>query len=195
MLISKPFACTDGGRVDAGIRDKNDCAVRAYALYEGISYEQAHTRFRDSGRRNGKGTSFSIIEQHLGKPVVHWKERKSAITLKRLLQQYPTGKVYAIKRGHAFTIIDGVVHDTFYAGDRSRVIQYWVKDQKPVVSKQESSDESRLQEMPLKERVRIVYTILMREGKSVAEIVNGIAFQLDITKANARYYVTRVFNK
>jgi hypothetical protein len=181
------FVKTDGGLGQTDINDTADCAVRAYALYHDVPYAEAHALFKKSGRKNGQGTSFHIIEKLMGKPNLHFIEGKR-ITVKNLIAQNPKSTIYAIKRGHAFTIKSGVIHDTWQPGARCQVFQYWVKPEakveKPVVVVGS-----------VRERAFAIYSILKGEKKSTAEIINSISYQLEITNANARYYVSRVFEK
>jgi hypothetical protein len=177
------YVQTDGGRVEAGIKDTADCAVRAYALFKGVPYADAWKKFNKLGRKTGKGTPVPIIEKAMGAPDLSWKDRKR-YTLNELLSMHPTGRVYAIKRAHAFCIIDGVLHDTWKVGLKSRVYQYWV-DEQPV-------DMPVQTKAPLKEQAWGIWAEYNRV-LTQAELISLMAEKLKITKANARYYVTRVF--
>ncbi len=200
------FKYTDGGRVEAGITDKNDCAVRAYSIFKQIPYSEAHAIFAEQGRKVGKGTSNNTISHILQKDG--FVARTNRMTLSQLRQVYRHYRVYALKRGHAFAMIGGVVYDTWNVGSKSRVFKYWVAPMSaeelsrvPLITQIETpqppapTSTNSLTPAEKKERAYAIYKWLSYGGMTKYGIAKQIASELNITIANANYYVTRVFNK
>lgn len=117
------YVRTDGGMRSSGFAESNDCAVRAYALFKNIPYNTAHSTFNKLGRRDGGRTKNFITYDLMGR-----EERKpgNGMTLNQLIAAHPTGRVYGMKRGHAFAIVNGVLYDTWKVGGKSRILWYWV---------------------------------------------------------------------
>lgn len=109
--------------------EKNDCTVHALSLALNIPYEAAHSALKKYGRRDKHGiglrTRFSHICKDLGVDASHI--RRSG-TVAKLCKDYPQGRIFAIKRGHAFAIIDGVAHDLTKLG--SHVKSAWLLEVK-----------------------------------------------------------------
>jgi hypothetical protein len=122
--------------------EHNDCVVRAIASTFGFEYNVAHKFVAEEfGRKQGKGTfgtslklskrahilgkSYRVLDkkditypgsarhQSLGgKPV--------EVTLRVFLERFSKGKYLVIVKGHAFSIIDGVVIGNASDGKRLR---------------------------------------------------------------------------
>lgn len=182
------FVKTDAGMADAGFREHNDCAVRAYSLFKDVPYQTAHALFAKHGRQSRRGTRLMVIEKVMGKMATRVQ---GSMTLSQLRKAFPVGRVYAIKRGHAFTMIDGVLHDSWRVGEKSRIVMYWTD----ATSSQKQAKKPRVQSMDKKQQALVIYNRLNGTGISLYAIAKQIAVELDITVANANYYVTRVFNK
>ena len=58
-------------------------------------------------------------------------------TLASMIRQCREGRYLVIKRGHAFTIIDGVIHDNTAVGARSQVRSIWKFEASSVVEARE----------------------------------------------------------
>ncbi len=188
------FSQTDGGRVAAGIDDKNDCAVRAFSIFSDVPYKQAHTSFKQLGRRDGYGTPHHIIDtmlkQQSAKKMISGYKK---ITLNQLVKQYPVGKLYCLIRGHAFTVIDGVVHDTWKVGKKARVYQFWlhpsvepkVVEEKPVVIQlSKGLRASRIRNMVRRERDA-------DPEISAYAIAKKVSVEFNMTIASANYHVRK----
>ena len=132
--IKKSYTAYSG--VSNGVFDNNDCHVRAISLAAGISYEESHRLHEEAGRASGEGTHYATsrkVISALGLKEVKYENCKYPPTLKGRSYVYPTVKqfiwdhpkgTYLVhRRGHAFAIIDGVVHDWMQGtGPRSRVV-------------------------------------------------------------------------
>lgn len=92
--------------------DKQDCSVRALAVATAVPYEVASMVFSVRGRRLKACTptdlSRELYEQVLGMRAIEMAE---GMTLSEFTQMVLAGRFIVHKRGHAFAVIDGVVHD------------------------------------------------------------------------------------
>jgi hypothetical protein len=79
------------------------------------------------GAINFKGRKYNKNWTGLG-----LKPPKTKITTKLFLEKYPKGKYFVLVRGHAFSIIDGVVVGNLNDGTRLRAkIKYAIKNEGP----------------------------------------------------------------
>lgn len=92
--------------------DTSDCCVRALAVACGVSYEAASVAFSAGGRRVGKGTprdvSAKVYEEWLGMTRLEGVEGMALADFAALAQR---GRYVVHKAGHAFAVIEGIVHD------------------------------------------------------------------------------------
>ena len=119
--------------------EKDDCVVRAFSIVLDRPYNEVHSTCEKHGRKFAHGTSGNIqrtVAQEYGMVEVTWKELRalssSALypTVLQFLKAFPKGRYYVCRDGHAFAIIDGVIHDWARGtGIRSRIIRcFKVKD-------------------------------------------------------------------
>ena len=100
-------------------KDRADCAVHALSSVLQISYQAAYDFCAESGRKPNEGTYSDklppIINKHYGREVLiqipnrrewQWK------ALSHFVDLYPVGRFYISVRGHAISMINGVVVDT-----------------------------------------------------------------------------------
>lgn len=117
-------AYTDGGRHEAGIDETNDCVVRALALFNGISYADAHALLKQAGRKDRRGAYF---HQYGDLFYGNWNRPAPQVsTVGRLTKKFPKGKIAVQVRGHIFVLEDGVQRDTFLNRKAVRVVRYCV---------------------------------------------------------------------
>jgi hypothetical protein len=111
--------------------ETNDCHVRALALVLGISYQESHKLHEELGRKPGTPTTYGICNELVKrfgmKRIDIWRKGESFKarypTVKQFVWDHPKGKYLVHRNGHAFAIIDGIVHDWQYGtGPRSRVV-------------------------------------------------------------------------
>lgn len=92
--------------------DKADCSIRALACAAGTSYEIASMTFSAQGRKMKKGTdvnvSIKVHEEVLGMKRITLAE---GIRLEAFLEVAKEGRYVVHKKGHAFAIVNGIVHD------------------------------------------------------------------------------------
>jgi len=127
--------------------ENNDCVVRAIASTFGLEYDVTHRFVAEEFRRkprkgtfntaiklnllnNIKGIPYSIIPKaNLTYPgsARHQKNggKSTNITLSMFIEKYPKGKYLVIKKGHAFSVINGVVVGNGNDGNHLRVKIYF----------------------------------------------------------------------
>ena len=111
--------------------EANDCVVRAFSIVLDKPYNEVHAQCEKHGRKFGKGTyphTQRKVANDNGMTEIYEKELHKLSpsgenpTVLQFLKAYPTGKYYVCRSGHAFAIIDGVIHDWARGtGIRSRI--------------------------------------------------------------------------
>jgi hypothetical protein len=107
--------------------ETNDCCVRALSLAANIPYSLAHKIAAKYGRKDRGGMYYRQYDQMLNDHG--FKRAKTPyyglkLTVTQFCKLYPSGSFFVTKRGHAFHIRDGVVHDwTWSTGARTRVLE------------------------------------------------------------------------
>lgn len=104
---------TDGGLSSLGIKEKNDCTIRALAVSACIPYELAHKIGKEAGRQNGRGFFPDVLlkraKNHYG--IKYKKKRYKSVTIQRFVRENPVGRYYVATNNHAFAIINGAIYD------------------------------------------------------------------------------------
>lgn len=92
--------------------DKNDCSIRALAVACGVPYAVASVAFSVTGRRV-KGATELDITSKLHEEFLDMTRVRSAegMDLETFCLVAPKGAYVVHKKGHAFAVIDGIVHD------------------------------------------------------------------------------------
>ena len=92
--------------------DKSDCSVRALAVATSCTYQQASAVFSAAGRQLKRGTpqdiSQKVYAEWLGMRLI---PEVAGWPLIGFVMAYPKGRFIAHRKGHAFAIVDGVLHD------------------------------------------------------------------------------------
>lgn len=92
--------------------DGADCCVRALAVALNVDYAQASVTFSAAGRVLKKGTtqdtSKKVYEDWLGMRPLEGVEMMRLADFVNLAQ---SGSYVVHKKGHAFAVVEGVVHD------------------------------------------------------------------------------------
>ena len=110
-------------RHGAGAPEKKDCVVRAISLAVNVAYAEVHAALAAQGRETGKSTyarqTLTVVESYGMQQVPTVRP-----TLQQFIRENRQGRYVVIRRGHAFALIDGVVHDWngSKTGPRSRVL-------------------------------------------------------------------------
>lgn len=111
--------------------ERNDCSVRALSVAARISYERAYGLYAKVGREPNKGTYTRItmaLAERCGFTNVRLHPPHSPFkpTLAQFIRLYPKGSYLVHRSGHAFALVDGVVHDWEYGtGPRTRIHAAW----------------------------------------------------------------------
>lgn len=112
-------------------KEHNDCHVRALAIAANISYDASLAIHKKHGRKDRAatyGTTASRVVQEMGMRKLNIRRanewgRAAYPTVKQFVWDHPKGRFLVHRSGHAFAIIDGVVHDwQSGTGPRSRII-------------------------------------------------------------------------
>lgn len=92
--------------------DRQDCSVRALAVATGVPYAVASVTFSALGRKLRQGTEVVLSDRLYGEILGMRKiEMAEGLRLEAFLQVATTGRYVVHKKGHAFPVVDGVVHD------------------------------------------------------------------------------------
>ena len=119
----------DGGSVASGLREDNDCTIRALAVVAGLGYSSAHKIGKDAGRKDKKGFPSFYLIQHCREIGIKFElSKRRSISIKKFLDENPTGRFYAKRRGHAFAIVDGVIQDATPNRPLQRITSAWKLD-------------------------------------------------------------------
>jgi hypothetical protein len=107
----RDYIQSDGGLQKSGIKDKDNCTIRAFALGFGMPYKDAHYMGEIAGRNHGEGFWMHKIMNKAREFGYEFCEYKAEMTLKKFLDTYPLGRYICVRSGHAFAVIDGKVYD------------------------------------------------------------------------------------
>ena len=126
----------------SGVKDKNDCTVRAFSNAKGVEYHVAHSRMAAAGRVNNRGMALRecvrVYDEEGGEAVyinednhMLYKQlemRGSSVagvgpkmTFSKFIEKFPKGRYLVLITGHATTVIDGEIVDSFIPKARCRV--------------------------------------------------------------------------
>lgn len=133
--------------------ETNDCVVMSFATAFGVSYEDAHSFVKKVFNRiNKKGTVFFVFKlnryiekygeifgtkiQPMGVKISNYnyslvynvkvgkKLVKRNMTVGTFIKNNPFGTFMVVVKGHAFTIIDGVVIGNYDDSEKKKKIMY-----------------------------------------------------------------------
>jgi hypothetical protein len=130
-----PFQFDDGGRSKSKRpKQKNDCTVRALALATKTPYDEVYEMLAKHGRKCSTGIFFWDWLKSIGNVALDHKfERISFPAVKGLRRmnpvdfcdEHPRGTYICKSAGHAFAVIDGVVHDDHQTYDERCIYSAW----------------------------------------------------------------------
>lgn len=105
-------------------KEHNDCTVRTLVRCTGIPYKLVHDELAKFGRKQGKGIAMWGIARIVFKRLLlNAVETPAWMTVNQFIKKHPKGTFYCLKRGHVFSIQDGVAYDL--SGMRSRINHAW----------------------------------------------------------------------
>jgi hypothetical protein len=110
-----------------GFSERRDCTVRALTNVSGAPYAEVHAIFAAHGRKNRRGIALKKVLQSVARDLglVAQVVRRSG-SVERLLRDFPVARLVVTTRGHAFAVIDGVVHDTHTTSPLRHVKCAWL---------------------------------------------------------------------
>lgn len=113
------FIEDDGGRSQSKRpKQRDDCAVVAYAIATGVSYDTAYDRYARAGRKSSRSTPHAITEDLLAAegwhcmtfPAVKGERRMNPPTFLRLFSE---GTFIVATAKHLTAVVDGRWHDGY----------------------------------------------------------------------------------
>lgn len=114
---------SDGGLQQSGIKDTKNCTIRALSISCGISYKQADEIGTLAGRQRNKGFYSEKLMKEATKHGITYKRKVfiPKISVKKFIQTYPKGRFFCVRRGHAFTFIEGTIYDNVKTSSRHMI--------------------------------------------------------------------------
>lgn len=130
--------------------DNNSCTVVALSKVCNIEYKEAFNIAKAAGRKDGKGFYSDKLLKHA--KVKHRLAFNKVVddcliptrecqTLKQFVNSNPKGRFFVVKKGHAFSVINGVVVDNCLSGPKTRVIQAWKFKDHNMITQQQQQEE------------------------------------------------------
>lgn len=121
-VVVKDILAIDGGH------EKN-CTVLALALAAQIPYELAFDIAKKAGRKDNEPMSSTVLLKKFNKEYSYLgtfkKVKRSPITVQKFCKQFSEGRYYVRKSKHAFSVINGDVHDNHPTKPRERILDAW----------------------------------------------------------------------
>lgn len=127
------YVYTDGGRVEAGLKTKTDCGIRAMAIACNISYIEARKVLKEvskSGKLGSAAIARGIYKEDMEVALKRYGfVRKSSPKFKGRKARYsdlPKGRIVAHMAKHFAAVIDGTLYDSWDSSGKM-VYDYWIK--------------------------------------------------------------------
>ena len=116
----------DGGMKYSSIKDENYCTIRSIAIAFNLQFEEAYLIGKHAGRKHGQGFHLSELMNFMFSKtpynkIVRVRLKSNGITIRRFIENYPIGKFICGRRGHAFAVIHGEIHDITHNTERQIV--------------------------------------------------------------------------
>lgn len=112
------------GSYSAPVGDGNDCSVRALSIAANIPYSACSALFAKHGRTPGRRTPHHVtrgVYRELGIPAPMYYTARP--TVAQFIRENPKGRFILTRSGHAFSLVDSVIHDwADGTGPRSRIL-------------------------------------------------------------------------
>jgi hypothetical protein len=104
-----------------------DCSVRAVAVAANVPYERAHALFERHGRERKRRTPVFISDRVCHDLFMEEMVIVNRPTLAQFIREHREGRFFLSRGGHAFALVNGVVHDwaASRTGPRSRIKRAW----------------------------------------------------------------------
>jgi hypothetical protein len=105
----------NGGMTNFDKKDRANCTVRSFAIAYNIPYHKAYLLCKEAGRKDNRGFYTNKIMKYAwnrGYKYMVTRVGRKGMTIRKFLEKNPVGIFLCTRRGHAFTIIHGEIHDT-----------------------------------------------------------------------------------
>lgn len=174
---------------------KNNCTVRAFHHAFGISYDEAYQLLKSHGRKDDKGFVFHMLMWKLKgsyNGIIYQEHPNPHMTVGTFVNTYKVGTYILRYRGHVFTVINGVVHDSFKPNPNKRVLDFYSIGtvENPVFQKMAATkfyfNSGRI--TTKKTQKSIVLEFHKKGFRTVAEVVA----QTGLKKANVAWYFSKL---
>lgn len=119
---------SDGGLQKSGIKDKDNCTIRAFAIGFGIPYKDAYLMGELAGRSHGEGFWMYKIMDKAREYGYDSIELNGYGTLSQFVKKNNTGRFICVRRGHAFALIDGKIYDAIANKGQCKLIRVFKID-------------------------------------------------------------------
>jgi hypothetical protein len=107
--------------------EKRDCVIRAMSSVLKQDYKDVHAQFKSLGRKDKHGMKLETLEPFINKLGYKFILIKRSGSLKKLKEQYPTGRIFCLKSGHAFPLINGEYFDV--NSNRVHIKRAWLLEE------------------------------------------------------------------
>jgi len=112
---------TDGGLKESMIPDDNYCCVSAFSNAFRVSYRESYALATECGRKHRRGFYMNLFLNHAFKRGYKFTRiglGKKGLTIRRFIENYTIGRFICVRRGHAFCVIHGEIHDHLLNSER-----------------------------------------------------------------------------
>jgi len=110
-------------------KEKSNCTVVALSAVTELPYKECKAIATTAGRKEGKGFKSADLIDFFNTKInkrFHEVYLEKRLNVKAFCKEYSRGRYYVRKRGHAFSIINGAVHEMYKVStDRSFVQNAW----------------------------------------------------------------------
>ena len=106
--------------------ERNNCTVVALSAVTDLPYNECKNIAMEAGRVDGRGFRSATLIKFFNKNIAEKFDEvymPRRLTVSTFCKEHPKGRFYVRKRGHAFSIINGVVHDLVDASTPRSFIQ------------------------------------------------------------------------
>ena len=112
---------SDGGKELSGIKDKNDCVVRAIAHATNTPYKLVHTYCAQYGRKSNRGMMTGFLNEKqilLGHKISPVKIIRYKLTVNKFMKGFITGTFLVCTVDHMFAVKDGILFDSGFMNNQ-----------------------------------------------------------------------------
>ena len=123
---------SDGGLTRSGIKDDNNCTIRAFAIAFEMPYKDSYYMGELAGRPHGEGYWMYKIMDKAKEFGYSSIELNFKGTLGQFLKKNNTGRFICVRKGHAFALINGKIYDNIANPSQCKLIRVFRVESKRV---------------------------------------------------------------